>query len=78
MRLLKSDPRWQQALQEYPYVFSVKDYGYFYSRAEWGAIPFVNSQPSFNATSQFLEVRMIETAQGVRREWFVSDNPIEE
>ena len=78
MRILKSDSRWEQAIQDYPYVFSVKDYGYFYSRAEWEAIPFANSQPAFNPLTQYLEVRMIETAQGVMREWFISDNPIED
>jgi hypothetical protein len=78
MRILKDTPLWDDAIKAFPVVFSVKNYGYFYTLEAFQAIPFINQQPSFNATTQYLEVRLIETVQGVRQEWFVSELPVEE
>lgn len=78
MRIKKSNPQYAELVASSLIHFSIKDYGYFFTREQWAEIPFMNQQPAFNPTSEYLEVTMTETPDGLRRQWIVSPIPIEE
>lgn len=78
MRVKKSNPQYAELVASSLIHFSIKDYGYFFTRQEWEDIPFMNQQPAFNPVSEYLEVEMEETANGLRRKWVVQNTPIEE
>lgn len=77
IRLLdKDDPRYDAEMSKaYPFTFSVKGYAYFFTREEWEAIPVVNTPPSFNPATEYLQlVEQEENGQVVRR-WVVDVVP---
>lgn len=78
MRVKKSNPQYAELVASSLIHFSVKDYGYFFTRQEWHEIPFINQQPTFNPESEYLEVEIQETPNGLRRLWVVQNTPIEE
>lgn len=72
IRLYKTDVGYAEALQTYPYVFSVRNYAYFFTRQEWADMPFTNTQPSFNPETQDLVVEEYEDGDVVNRRWIVT------
>jgi hypothetical protein len=61
------------ALQTFPYVFSIRDYAYFFTRQEWNSIQVTNVQPVFNADTQDLVIEEYELNSEVKRRWIVID-----
>lgn len=72
IRLYKTDEGYAQALQQYPYVFSVRNYAYFFTREQWAAMPFTNTQPAFNPETQDLVVEEYEDGYVIKRRWIVT------
>ena len=77
MKLYKSNPEYAEALKVYPYVFSIRNYGYFFSREDWNAIQFTNVQPTFNPETEDLLVEEYEEDDVVKRRWVVEPKPPE-
>lgn len=73
IRIYKTDEEYGQALQLYPYVFSVRNYAYFFTRQEWDDMPFTNTQPAFNPETQDLVVEEYEENDSVKRRWIVTE-----
>lgn len=74
---LKGTEKHDESLALYPYVFSVKNYAYFFSKEEWESIPFTNKQPDFNPASQFLQVETYEENNELKNRWIVTNFPPE-
>ena len=63
--------QYAQALETYPYVFSIRDYGYFFTRQEWNDIQVTNVQPAFNAATHDLIIEEYEENDQVKRRWII-------
>lgn len=71
IRIYKTAPEYAEALQIYPYVFSIRNYTYFFTRQEWNDMPFTNSQPAFDPSSEDLTVEEYEENDTVKRRWII-------
>ena len=67
-----------EALETYPYVFSIRNYGYFFSREDWNAIEFTNAQPAFNPLIEDLVAEEYEESGVVKRRWIKTEKQNEE
>lgn len=73
IKLYKIDNGYVEALQLYPYVFSIRNYTYFFTKEEWAAMPFTNTQPAFNPDTHDLVVEDYEEDDVVKRRWIVTE-----
>lgn len=71
-KFFKTDEGYDALLAQYPYVFSIRNYTYFFTKEEWAAIPITNTPPAFNPETQDLLLEEYEDSGVVKRRWVVS------
>ena len=78
VKLARNSPGHNELFLQYPIVFGIKNYSYFMTYEEYDDIPFVNSQPAFDANSQYLTIETFEEDDTLKRRWVVTDTEPED